>query len=204
MNMYFSKSLVVVLALQCGVGTAYAAEHLGEGLSPPSDYKHAKLGLWEEAISSTSGPSPQISPEALNLDGMSAERRARVEEVLKHQREQAKAQGGAPRVTTKTKQFCVRQEDLDGRKSSLFGDRAPSMEDHCSTRETERSSSRVSLKFECMMKGTKMITDITYEIRSPTEFRGTVSSSGNFNGQPMNSSETMSAHWIGASCGNVK
>jgi hypothetical protein len=204
MQRSYFKSLVLVLALPCGAGAASAAEPAGDGIAPPSDYQHAKLGLWEQTITSTSGPAPQWPPGAMDLSGMSAEERARVEAVLKRQREHAKAQGSAPRVTTKTKQFCVRQADIDGRKGSLFGDKPPRKEDHCSTREMARSSSRVSLQSECMVQGTKMTTDVTYEIRSPTEFAGAVSSSGTYNGQPMKSSETLSAHWVAASCGSVK
>ena len=204
MKLFLFKSLVFVLALPCGAGAAYAADPSGEGISPPGDYKHSKLGLWEETIGSTSGTSPQMPAGAMDLSGMSPDERARVEAVLKRQREQAKAQGGAPRVSTRTKQFCVRQSDIDQGGGSLFRDKQLDKKDGCTTKETARTSSRVSIRSECVVHDANMVTEINYEVRSPTEFAATMSSSGSYQGQPMKSSNTMSAHWIGADCGNVK
>ncbi len=169
----------------------------------PSDFKHAKTGLWEGTVRSESGPAPQMDMNSMDMSQITPEQRARVEAVLKRQHAQAKAQGNSPRELSKKKQFCVKQADLDRGENSMFGDEDKGAK--CSRHETVRTASRVSVTAQCAVEGGgNFVSEMTFEVKSPTEIAERMTMNGAFGNHPVKSDMGIEAHWVGPDCGHVK
>jgi hypothetical protein len=195
------KTTVLIVLGSCALGSAVAADNpAGQQILPPSGFKTLKLGLWEETLSSQAGPHPQIDMSQIDTSSFTPEQRARVEAVLKRQREQAAAKGNAPDVSTKSKQYCLKASDVSRDLLKDLRDDRPG----CELREVSRTATRIVVHQECSEKGVQGTMDMSYEVKSPTTLAAEIKTSGALNGREFKRTETMNAHWIGADCGTVK
>ena len=194
------KVALCVLASVFAVSSAMPAEPSSKDIPPPADLKNVRLGLWEETIRSEQTARPQVDMSKVDMSGWTPEQKARVEAVLKRQHEEQVAQGSAPVVKSKTKRFCVKAGDVN--KSFNIGDKGRGGGE-CKETEVSRSSSRLALRYECAGESAKISTELSYEVKSPTETVGEIHSKGTMMGRPVDNSEKATAHWVGPECGSV-
>jgi hypothetical protein len=188
-----------------GVALFVSAAHAGNsesGIAAPADVARLKLGLWEGTTRSEHPAQPPVDMSSVDMSGLSAEQRARIEAVLERQRAQAKAAGGAPQVSTRTKQFCVRAGDLAADKHGMFGDRSEN-DSHCQLKEVSRTPGKVTTRAECADTDVHVVTEMSYEVKSPTEMLAQTSTDGTVKGRSMKSTSQFSARWLSADCGSV-
>ena len=182
------------------VGSAIAAEPSSKDIPPPAAMKNLRLGLWEGTIQSKRSAQAEVDMSKMDMSGFSPEEKARVEAVLKRQHAEHVAQGNTPTVKSKTKRYCLKADELT--KKFSMGDEGRG-HGECKESEISRTPSQIALRAECAVEGTKMVTDISYGVKSPTEAIGEIHSKGTMMGRAYESSEKIEAHWIGPDCGNV-
>jgi hypothetical protein len=189
------------------LGAFFAAQVLAAGPSPggeiamPADARKLKLGLWEVTRRSEH-LSPAIDAASIDTSGMDPAAKARVEAVLKKQAAERAARGGAPEVTTRTKQECLTQEALDKREKSFTSDDRHDMT--CPPVVKTATASRLVVSGNCNVDGQKFTYELEFEVKSPEEMIMKRVSSGSFNGHPVGSNDIVTSKWIGAACGNAK
>ncbi len=214
------KRMVISLA---GLAATSGPLALAAGLAnvaPPSDYKNARLGLWEmtNEMSTQGGPKIDMSQMqarmAESMKNMTPEQRARVEAVMKKQEARA---AGAP--TTGTKQKCITAAELDKGFASDLTER-DNAAIQCTTKEVSRSSSKVVIDIACTGKDKGQVAraegrgdgptamsqsgTMTFELKSPTEMESRFQMSAMIGNEPMKSDMKMHGRWISADCGKVK
>jgi hypothetical protein len=141
-----------------------------------------KPGLWETTTVSERSGMPAIPPDALAK--MPPEQRARVEAMT----------SGKP--TTTTTQSCRIDKDLhpftnDNNKS-------------CTQTIVTSTSTKQEAKMECNMKGNSGTGTVTVEAKDSEHVNGLVIMHMGANGRTMDMKVTITAKWLGASCGDVK
>ena len=168
-------------------------------ISMPDNFKGLKPGLWEVTRRSES-IAPPISAASIDLSGLDAAARARVQAVLARQAAERAARGGAPEVTVHTKRECLTPEILASRKSPLDRERRG----ECPPVVKTRTASRLVLTSQCTIEGHEFSVEMSFEVKSPVETVSSVTSTGAYGGQPTKSADTSTARWIAADCGTVK
>ena len=204
-----SRNLFVFLWVVATVTPCAPAEAQVKGLD-------VKAGLWEQTMKEEKTPQPaiQMSPEL--LAGMPADARARVEAVLKRQAAERAAQGNSPVVSTKTKRFCITQKQLDeGLKLPEMGRGDLEDKTKCSENKLDQSATRLHLKMACSSqpghgeKGAPQgemhsTMELTVVAKSRENYTEDLATEYTFGDQHQRSQTRGEAHWVGASCGNVK
>ncbi len=147
-----------------------------------------KTGLWESTVINSSSGMPPIPNDV--LEKLTPEQRARMEEAMK-------ARGAAGSHTTTTKS-CVTKEKLE--KSFAFGEER----NQCSPNVVSSSSSKVKLKIHCVNDEMTTDGDIQFEAINSENVKGSVHMVTSGNGHTMTNNGTITARYLGPSCGNVK
>ena len=203
------RNMFVLLGLVATAFLCVPAKAQAKGLD-------VKAGLWEQTIKEEKTPEPavQMSPEM--LAGMPADAQARVEEVLKRQAAQRAARGNSPIVSTKTKRFCITQKQLDeGLKLPEMerGDKGDNTK--CSENKLDQSATGLHMKMVCTSQPGRgeegapqgemhSAVELTVVAKSRENYTEEMATDFTFNGQHQHSQAHGEAHWVGASCGNVK
>jgi len=146
---------------------------------------NVKLGLWETTmVAQTSGMPP------IDMSHMTPEQRARMEAAM----EAAKTRAATPH----TIRSCLTKEKLD---KALFHE---DNEASCKHTVITRSATVYAVKFECRRENNNSSGEWRFEAVTPEKVKG----DGNFavenGGRKMSSRGTMTAKWIGPSCGAVR
>lgn len=206
-----------VLAATSGLVSASSDKPL---ITPPSDYKNIRLGLWEMTTEMTTQGGPKIDMGQIqahladDMKGMTPEQRARIEAMMKTQAARA---AGAP--TSSTKQKCIAAADRDkGLTDDMNG--RDNAERNCTMNEVSRTSSKIVADLTCSGRdkgqiakaggrgdGPTVMTQngtMTFELKSPTEMASRFQMSALIGNQPMKSDMKMFGRWISADCGKVK
>jgi hypothetical protein len=203
------------LAMGCTFAAA-AADKDGVELTPPSDIKRLKMGLWEETRQEEAAPRPAMDMSAMDMSSMTPEQRARVEAVLKRQAAERAAQGNNPTVTNKTKRSCLTAQKIDREWTKMpFQERGGSGGMSCTNKVLQSTSSKLAVRGECTIpdSGTKgegppggghFVSQFSMEVKSPELFVVESSTEGVVAKVPTKRHGTMTARWIGSDCGSVK
>ncbi len=146
-----------------------------------------KLGLWEATSTNTMSGAPPIPPDVLAK--MTPEQKAKFEQMIK-------SRSGAP--TTHTTKSCLTKERLE-RDLSFGGERG-----NCTHDILSSSSKGAEVKFHCAEEN--MTTDGTakFDAINSENVKGTVHAVTKGNGQTMNIDVSLTSHYLGAACGDVK
>ena len=203
------RDIFVLLGLVATATLCTPAKSQAKGLD-------VKAGLWEQTMKEEKTPEPtvQMSPEM--LADMPADARTRVEAVLKRQAAERAAQGNSPVVSTKTKRFCITQKQLDeGLKLPEMGRGDIEDSTKCSENKLDQSATGLHLKMVCTSQPghgkqgapqgeMHSAMELTVVAKSPENYTENMVTDFTFSGQHQHSQTHGEAHWIGASCGNVK
>jgi hypothetical protein len=132
-------------------------------------------------------------PQVPNLDRMSPEQRARVEEAVK-------ARGGAHTNTVKS---CVTKERIENAIAKASSPNPGA----CAPKLVSATSSRVELRIDCSQEksGMKSNGDILIERVDSEHFKGSGSvKTAGANGRAMDMKWSMTGAFVSADCGSVK
>ncbi len=147
---------------------------------------NVRLGLWEASATVQSSGAPPI-----DTSGMTPEQRARVEAAFANSRKRM----AAPH----TFRSCLTKEKLG---EMPFQDRNNGS---CKPTVLSSSSTEYAVKFSCTDEsGATTSGQWRFQAVSPELVKGDGDMTMERGGQKMESKTTMTAKWIGASCGNVK
>ena len=195
------KSIVFTLGALFAANVLAAGPQPGGDIPLPADARKLKLGLWEVTRRSET-VSPQIDAGSMDMRGLDAAARARVEAVLKKQAAERAARGGAPEVTTRTKQECLTQEAIDKRQKSFSPEGKGDM--NCPPVVKTATASRLVVNGNCAIEGQAFTFEMEFEVKSPEETLMKMTSNGSYGGHPVRSANTVTSRWLGAACGNAK
>ncbi len=147
---------------------------------------NVKVGLWEvTSMAQTSGNLP-YDPSHL-----SPEQRAKVEAMMNATRQQM--------AKPHTIHTCLTQEKLE---KELFQD---SKNGSCKQTVVTRTASAYDVRFDCKdERGGETSGEWRFEAQNPELVKGTGHMTVQGTNGKMQAAQTMTAKWIGASCGNVK
>ncbi len=174
-----------VLALALSISAVLALGILAPA-SAQGPALNVKLGLWEATTTvQTSGAPP------IDTSGMSPEQRARLEAAFANSRKRM----AAPH----TFRSCLTKEKLGEMPFQDRNNRA------CKPTVLSSSSSEYAVKFSCTDEsGETTSGQWRFQAASPELVKGDGEMTMERGGQKMESKTSMTAKWIGASCGNVK
>ncbi len=145
-----------------------------------------KTGLWESTTTTTSvGQIPL--PEDL-LSKLSPEQRARYEARVK-------ANSGE-KTRTFTNKSCLTKEKLD--RGTIFDNK------ECTQTVLDSSASKLQLRVACQGEGMKTEGSLIIETLGSESVKGSGTMAMVSGGHTMNSKTSMTAKWLGSSCGDVK
>jgi hypothetical protein len=145
-----------------------------------------KTGLWEITFTSSVKGEMPVDPELLKK--MTAEQRARLEQIVKAQ--QAKG------AQTRTQKTCLTAEKL---KKDPFIEAAP----NCTRTVVTSSSSEINVREQCSSNGEQQNT--SYDIRAvtPENVKGTMRVEDTGNNKTLDISGDFSGRWIAPACAGV-
>jgi hypothetical protein len=195
------KSTIVAFGAMFAANIFAASSQAAVDIPIPADARKLKLGLWE-VTSQSESVAPPIDAKSIDMSGLDAAARARVEATLKKQAAERAARGGAPQVTTHTKRECLTQEALDKRQWSL--DPENKRDKQCPPTVKTATASRLVLVGNCAIEGMNVAFEMEFFVKSPEETVMKMSSNGNYNGQAIKSANTVTSRWVGAACGDAR
>src|SRR5262245_57582407 len=174
-----SSSFVLIALL---LAFATAAAQAGKPLA-----LNVKLGLWEMTTSTQMSGMPPIGRPS---DKMTPEQKAQLDTAMK-----AAAEEAAKPQTLRT---CLTKDKLE---KSLFQDGSQS----CKQTVVTNTATVVEVKIECADRTGQPATsgDFRFEALTPESVKGSGSMTM-MGPSKMSSKVTMTAKWLGASCGDVK
>ena len=172
--------LVALLFLECSWGWA------ADGIKPLD----VKLDLWEvtNTLQTSGMPPVSIPPDALAK--MPPEQRAKVEEMMKGMG------SGSPK--TSTRKSCMTREKMN--KQEMFGDD----QKQCTRTVVTSSSSKVEVRLQCAMDGTKTNGTFRVEAMNSENVKGSMQMATASGDRTMNMNSNFTAKWLGPDCGDVK
>jgi hypothetical protein len=147
---------------------------------------NVKTGLWQSTTTYTRAGEPPI-PQG-TLDRLTPEQRARLEERMK-----ANGQTG-----TMTYKSCLKKEDLE---NPDFTDKK-----QCTWTTLESTSGMAKGSATCNYQESGMKLSGTGEIIAVDQehVKGTIHMTATGNGHKMTTDGTLTAKWLGSSCGSIK
>jgi len=149
---------------------------------------HVKTGLWEVTTNMTRTGQLPISPDVLAK--MTPEQRARIDERMKTQGENAQR--------SRVRKSCITKEKLE--KNDMFEERQS-----CKRTVVTSTGSKMEVRAECdSPRGTKMNVSTLAEALDSENIKGSMQMSASGGENTMNMNATFTAKWIGASCGDVE
>ena len=147
---------------------------------------NVKLGLWETTVVSQMSGMPPI-----DMSNMTPEQRARMEVAM----EAAKKRAATPH----TIRTCLTKEKLE---KGLFQDK--DNEASCKHEVVTKSTTVYAVKFDCSREDNNTTGEWRFEAVTPENVKGNGKFTIEHTGRKMSSTGTMTAKWIGSSCGDVK
>ena len=148
---------------------------------------NVRTGLWESTMTTTATGQTRVPDDLLSR--LSPEQRARYEARVR-------ANSGQ-RSRTFTNKSCLTKEKLQS--GTLFeGER------HCTETVLNSSASKLQLRVECESQGMKTQGTLLLEAIGTENVKGSGSMALTSSGHTMNSNTSLSAKWLGPSCGDVK
>jgi hypothetical protein len=180
---------VVLLALggtisgQSGNQNKQRAASAGAKLQP----LNVKIGLWESTMTYTRAGELPIPAGA--LDRLTPEQRARLEERMK---------ANSGQSNTMTNKSCLKKEDLE---NPDFIDKK-----QCTWTTLESISTKAKGSAICDYRdiGAKLSGTGEIIVVDQEHVKGTIRMTATGSGQKMITDGTLTAKWLGSSCGNVK
>lgn len=149
---------------------------------------HVKPGLWEVTTIMTRTGQLPISPDVLAK--MTPEQRARIEERMKAQGENAQR--------ARVRKSCVTKEKLE--KNNMFEERQS-----CKRTVVTSTASKMEVHAECdSPHGTRINVSTVAEALDSGNVKGSMQMSASGAENTMNMNATFTAKWIGAVCGDVE
>jgi hypothetical protein len=146
-----------------------------------------KMGLWEATTVIQMGGVPPV-----DMSTLTPQQRAQLEA--------ATAASGKMAARPHTVKECLTKEKLA--KGGLF---QQDKQDNCTHTVLTDTSTQLGVKFSCSAGGGETTTgEWHFQAASPESVKGTGQMTMARGGQSMNASSTITAKWIGESCGNVK
>ena len=178
-----TKRSVFVPALLVALGLAFAMFGPASAQAP---HLNVKLGLWEATtVAQTSGAPP------IDMSNMTPDRRARMEAMLEKMKKSE--------ATPHTFKTCLTKEKLD---KSPFQDKN---QESCKETVVSSSTTEYDVKFQCNEEnGSAMSGQWRFEAATPELVKGNGEFTIERAGRKMESNSTLTAKWIGDSCGDVK
>jgi hypothetical protein len=145
-----------------------------------------RLGLWEVTMTSQMGGMPPV-----DTSKMTPQQRAQVEAAMVN----AQKMGGVPQVMKQ----CLTKEKLS---KGLFQD---NRDTSCKQTVVTDTTTELGIKVACTAKDGETTTgEYHFQATSPESVKGSGQMTMGRGGQSMSASSTITAKWIGASCGDVK
>jgi hypothetical protein len=149
---------------------------------------NVKTGLWEVSTTMTRTGQLPISPDVLAK--MTPEQRARIEERMKAQGENAQR--------ARVRKSCITKEKLE--KHDMFEERQS-----CKRTVVTSTGSKMEVKAECdSPHGTKINVSTVAEALDSENIKGSMQMSASGAENTMNMNATFTGKWIGAACGDVE
>jgi hypothetical protein len=147
---------------------------------------NVRLGLWEvTSVAQTSGNLPY------DMGNLSPEQRAKVEAMMTATRKRM--------AQPHTFRSCLTEGKLE---KDLFQD---NKNDSCKQSVVSRTSSAYDVRFDCRdERGGETSGEWKFEAENPELVKGSGQMTMQGAAGKMQSASTITAKWIGASCGNVK
>ena len=158
------------------------ALYAGDKLQP----LNVKTGLWETTMTTKvngSMPLPDMSE-------LTPEQRAAIEARIK-------ANSGE-KTWTSTSKSCLTKEQLE--KGRAFEQK----DKECVQTVVTSSANKMEVRLVCEIENIKMSGLIQLEALSPESVKGSGQSTTTGGGHTMNGTTTLTAKWLGSTCGNVK
>ncbi len=106
-----------------------------------------------------------------------------------------------PSVQRSSRSFCV---DDAWKTKNAFLRATPKPPEGCKDTIVSRTASKVVMKTDCLMPSGKSAIELTVETKSPKDYVGHTSSVASFPGREVKTSNTFTAKWVAASCGDKK
>jgi hypothetical protein len=149
---------------------------------------HVKTGLWEVTTNMTRTGQLPISADVLAK--MSPEQRARIEERMKAQSENAQR--------ARVRKSCITKEKLE--KNDMFEERQS-----CKRTVVTSTGSKMEVHAECdSPHGTKINVSTVAEALDSENIKGSMQMSASGGENTMNMNATFTAKWVGSACGDVE
>ena len=147
---------------------------------------NVKLGLWETTVNFNTSGAPPIPDDMLAK--MTPEQRAHFEEMMKSR------MGGS----SHTHKYCLTKEKLE--KDLNFAED----KGKCTHEILSSSSSVAEVKFHCVDE--KMTSEgiAKFQALNSESVKGTAHVIANGSGKTMTVDSSMTSHWLGSSCGDLK
>jgi hypothetical protein len=120
---------------------------------------------------------------------MTPEQRARMEERMKAQGENA--------TKARVRKSCVTKEKLE--KSTMFEERQ-----ECKRTVLTSTGSKLEVRAECETRGTKVNVSTVAEALDSENIKGTMQVTASGGEKTMNMDSTFTGKWLGAACGDVE
>ena len=148
---------------------------------------NVKTGLWESTITTTAAGHIALPDDLLSR--LSPEQRARYEARVK-------ANSGE-RTRTHTDKSCVTKEKLQS--GNLF-----EADEQCTQTILNSSGSKLQLRVECESERMKSNGTLLLEAIGTENVKGSGTMEMTSSGHKMNSKTSLTAKWVGPSCGELK
>ena len=145
---------------------------------------NVKTGRWQTTVQINSGGSLALPSD--QMAKLTPEQRARVESAMK--------QASRPKTTTRTKQDCLTQDELN--KGTPF----KSDDKRCTQKVLNSSSSRLNVEQDCAEDSMRTKTIMSLEAISPEAVKGTGTVTATSEGHNFTSNISFASQWSSGSC----